>query len=143
MSFCSTSRGRLTMPRTTYSNQFERKILQNIAKYGWHANAVGGEADSPSFAFGIVASAAENGRPFDLGQPTNALIRGYPAVFVRVPSTEYDPYVLSSLWYYDGSDFPLYQVVWPFKDGKFPWHESVPAQLRRSQPVLGVCAGGV
>jgi hypothetical protein len=91
-------------------------------------------------AFSTAAAAAARGEPFDLDQPAHRLFQNYPAVFVRVPVVEYPNYVLSDLWYYEGNAFPLYQVVWPFEDGAFPWHPSVTAEQRRSQPVLGLHA---
>jgi hypothetical protein len=158
------------MPRTKHSNEYERKLLTNISKHGWQCTSVGATEHTPSFSYtiglfhsfgysellilglspqtahgvlSIAASAAASGKPLDLDQPTTRLLRGYAALFIRVPPAEYRNYVLSDLWYYEGSAFPLYQVVWPFEDGTFPWHASVTAELRQSQPVLGLYAGGV
>ncbi len=160
---------RLNMSRTKHSNQYERKVLSNISKYGWHCTSVSGAKGTPSFAYtvglyhsfgypelliiglppetahgilSVAASAAAAGKPFDVDLPTDRLLQGYSAVFVEVPPAEYYNYVLSSLWYYEGNAFPLCQIVWPFEDGTFPWHPSVSPELRQSQPVLGVHAGG-
>ena len=40
-------------------------------------------------------------------------------------------------WFYGGSDFPLYQLVWPSRDGYFPWNELASDYLKHLQPVLG------
>jgi hypothetical protein len=155
--------------RTRHSNEYERNLLSNISKHGWQCTSVGGAERTPSFSYTIglyhsfgypellifgvrpktahgvfttAASAAASGKPFDLDQPTDRLFQGFTAVFVEVPTAEYHNYVLSSLWYYEGHAFPLYQIVWPFEDGTFPWHPSVSEELRQSQPVLGVHAGG-
>jgi len=159
----------LDMPRSTHSNEYERKLLSNISKHGWQCTSVGAAENTPSFSYtvglfhsfgypellifglpsktahgvlSIAASTAAGGKPLDLDQPTDRLLQGYSAVFVPVPPAEYHNYVLSDLWYYEGNAFPLYQIVWPFEDGTFPWHPSVTPELRESQPVLGVYAGG-
>lgn len=152
------------MPRTKHSNYYERKLLANISKRGWHCTGVFAEKDTPTFSytvglfysfgfpellviglppetaygvFRIAANAAAGGKPLDLSRPAERLFQRYPAVFVQVPVAEYHHYVLSALWYYEGTPFPLHQIVWPFKDGKFPWHPAVTAEQKRSQPVLG------
>jgi hypothetical protein len=157
------------MPRTKHSNEYERKLLSNISKHGWQCTSVGVGESTPCFSYtiglyhsygypellvlglpprnahgvlSVAASAAARGRPFELDQPTDRLFRGFPAVFVRVPAAEYRNYVLSDVWYYEGIAFPLFQIVWPFEDGAFPWHPSVTAERRQSQPVLGVYAAG-
>lgn len=40
-------------------------------------------------------------------------------------------------WYYMGDDFPMYQIVYPSKDGEFPWHPNATDAFRAFQPILG------
>ena len=81
--------------------------------------------------------AAADGRPLDLGQPCPGLLADADCVFVEVPEDRYDDWVLSACWYYRGSDFPLYQLVWPSVDGPYPWQRDADERLRALQPVLG------
>ncbi len=37
-------------------NGFERKILKNVQKYGWHANGIPGEGSSPIGLIALVSS---------------------------------------------------------------------------------------
>jgi len=157
------------MPRTSSSNEYERKLLAKISEHGWQCTSVAGEESSPSFSYtiglfqsfghpelvifglnpktahgvlSIAARAAAAGKPLDLQQPTDALLEDYPCVFVKVPESEYDSYILSACWYYEGCSFPLYQVVWPSMEGIFPWSASATDEFRATQPILGAYTRG-
>jgi Domain of unknown function (DUF4262) len=150
----------------TASNEYERNLLGNIQRHGWQCTSV---SASPPFSYtiglyrsfghpeliifglehevahgilGVAARAAAAGHPFDLQSPTDRLLEGYSSVFVEVPQTEYENYVLSALWYYEGKSFPLFQVVWPSASGDFPWHPAEAPSFAMEQPVLGVPSGG-
>jgi hypothetical protein len=155
------------MPRTTHANEYERKLLQNIEVHGWQCTSVSaeeGDEETPPFSytigmhhsfgcpefivfglpnetahaiFGIIANAAKAGRPYPLDMPCADLISDFECIFVSVPREAYDEYVLSSLWFYDGAEFPLYQVVWPSKAGHYPWHAAATAGFKAWQPLLG------
>ncbi|MBX3691629.1 DUF4262 domain-containing protein [Dokdonella sp.] len=84
----------------------------------------------------ICANKFEAGEQLDLEQHSYDLINNFPCVFVRVPRDRYYDYVYSALWFYAEEDFPLYQIVWPNKDGLFPWHPGSPESFRQWQPVL-------
>ena len=157
------------MPRTASSNDYERALLEIIASHGWQCTSVGAGEDQPCFSYTIgllrsfnyselmviglapttahgmfttAANAARAGRPLALEQPSEGLVEGYPCVFVKVPEIAYGEYVLSASWFYEGNAFPLYQIVWPSKEGRFPWHPSAGAQFRAEQPVVGLPSGG-
>lgn len=152
------------MPRTTASDEGEQKLLDDIRKFGWHClNVLGDEENEPfSYTIGlfqtyghpelliyglprdlahsvltIAADAAADGKPLDLEEPTDALLEGYPCLFVPVPHSEYPEHVGFGRWYYQGDSFPVQQIVWPSKAGLFPWHPEASQAFRRKQPVLG------
>lgn len=156
------------MPKTEAFNDYEQKLLDNIKVHGWQCTSVGAGDGSPPFSytvglfqsFGypelmivglaskishdiltIAARAAQKGTPLNLEEPTDVLVDGYSCVFVRVPESEYRIYVTSSSWYYESNSFPLYQIVWPSKDGHFPWHPLANENFRVAQPVIGVHGG--
>ena len=153
------------MPRHESTNEYERKLLENIKQHGWQCTSVGADDGDPCFSYTIglyhtycypelllvglptkiahgvlsaVAEAAATGNPFNIAEPTDAILEGYSCVFVKVLEQFYGEYVLSATWYYEGNDFPLYQLVWPSVEGYFPWHERADAKFRSSQPVAGV-----
>lgn len=154
------------MPVSTFANDYEQRLLDNIARFGWQATSVfskdGSEPDFSytvglyhSFGFpelimiglpskishgilSIAANAAAAGTPLNLAEPTDALLEDYPAVFIEVPRSCYAEYVGSCLWYYEGEDFPLFQIVWPSRDLKYPWQPDAHESFKSGQPVLGV-----
>ena len=156
------------MPRSSHSNEYEPKLLENIQRHGWQCTSVFGDEQGPSFSYtiglfqsfghpeliifglehkvahgilGVAANAAASGNPINLNAPSDRLLQGYSSVFVEVPKSVYESYVLSTLWYYQGDSFPLFQVVWPSARGNFPWHPAEAATFA-NQPVLGVPQGG-
>jgi len=147
-------------------NDYERSVLKNVKKFGWHCTSVfSREGDdrarfsytvglyesynSPEFIiFGldseiahsllsILSEAAEDGQMYSLDKPCDKIIQGYECIFVEVPKQMYNDYVFSALWYNAGDSFPLYQVVWPDSNGNYPWNESYISEAGYEQPVLG------
>ena len=142
----------------------DRKVLENVDEYGVHVVHVpeqdGGAAFSftvglwHSFgqpeviAFGLpedvahelfnaIADAADDGRKFLDGEKHDELLVGYPVRFVAVPDTAYGDHLGTAQWAYEGTDFPCVQLVWPDKQGRWPWNGDARDGFRRSQPVLG------
>ena len=148
-------------------NVYERTVLRNVKKYGWHCTSVSpneGDEGIPPFSytvglyqtfgaselimFGlpddtahsilcIYANRLEQGQPISIDQPSHDLINDYPCVFVQVPRERYNDYVYSALWFYAEVEFPLHQVVWPNREDHFPWHVQAGHGFREVQPVLG------
>ena len=152
------------MPRKTASNPTEKKLLDDIDAFGWHGLHILGDDEYPPFSYTvglfhsyghpelliyglprdvahailrIAAQAAASGQPIDLSAPTDALLEGYDCAFVPVPLEAYPDHVGFARWYYGDDTFPVVQVVWPDKSGRFPWDADAPAGFDDAQPVLG------
>ena len=148
-------------------NDYERSVLANVEKFGWHCTSVFPKEgdDSPRFTYSVglyhsytqpefiifglegkiahsllnaLAVAAANGTMYPLDKPCNELIEGYDCAFVEVPRDRFNDYVFSALWFYADVAFPLYQVVWPDAEGKFPWNSRYLDDPLYWQPVLGL-----
>jgi Domain of unknown function (DUF4262) len=146
------------------SDGAEKKVLSDVAEYGWHClNILEEDGYAPfSFSIGlyetwkfpeliivglkrevahgvlnIVATALKEGNRPDLGATNQDLLEGYACCFVEVSKSYYRDYVGTARWYYGGDSFPLYQIVWPSKQGHFPWHSDASESFVRWQPVLG------
>ncbi len=157
------------MPRTEGTDPGENKLLEDVEKFGWHCVNILAEGDLPPYSFTvglfhsyqhpefiifglpanvaheilhIAVEAIKTGTPINLALPTDALLEGYPCCFVEVPVTAYRENVGFCMWFYEGDSFPLYQVVWPSREGHFPWHPAASESLRSIQPVLGVSHHG-
>lgn len=152
------------MVQSTASDEGERKVLDDIGKYGWHCLNILGEGSLPPWTFtiglfqtwkhpelilfglkretahailNIIATGLAEDRRIDLSLPTDELIESGSCVFVEVGQSQYREHVGFARWYYQGDDFPLYQIVWPSKDGYFPWNAKASDSFRDWQPVLG------
>jgi hypothetical protein len=153
------------MVRKVAEDDSEQKVLNDIATVGWHCVQIFAEKNQPEYSFTvglfqsyghpeliifglkahiahqilcIAVDAVRAGSPIDLAQLTDALVEGYSCCFVEVPRREYGNYVGFAQWYYQGNDFPLYQVVWPSRTGLFPWHPEVSQEFRAAQPVIAL-----
>lgn len=149
---------------TVGSDSGEVKLLSDIEKFGWHCLNILAEDEEPPYSFTvglfhtfnypeliifglpanvahqilrIAADALKNGAPIDLSSPTEDLLKGYACCFVEVPASQYRENVGFCRWFYEGNAFPLYQIVWPSREGYFPWHPDAAASFRSAQPVLG------
>lgn len=148
-------------------NDYERRVVANVGKYGWHCTSVsGGLVDAkPGFSytvglfhsyrqpefiiFGleagisyailkILADAAAAGEMYALDKACDALVEDYECVFVEVPRARFNDHVFSASWFYAGRNFPLYQVVWPDREGRYPWNERATPDPLHEQPVLAL-----
>ena len=148
------------------NNDYERTVLTNVENFGWHCTSVaprsgqGGEkfsytvglsqsfgsselilfglpSDIAHSIFSIFVDRLRERDPISLEAPSDALIKDYPCVFVAVPRERYNDYVYSALWFYAELSFPLHQVVYPDRHGRFPWHPEASQEFREQQSVLG------
>lgn len=142
----------------------ERRILEDVAQFGVHVLHVPGDGEGPGFSFSIglwhsfgqsevivfglppevahelinaVADEAEDGHQFADGTRHDGLLEHYPVSFCAVPKSCYRDYLGTAIWAYEGDDFPAVQLVWPDKQGRWPWQEGVREGFRSGQPVLG------
>ena len=145
------------------SDDIERDVLTHVQKFGWSCINVPAESGQPTWTFSIgfyetwhfpelvvigltlevahstltfVARQLAEGRRIDLASPNDELFND-PCCFIEVPKQHYGDYVGTAVWFYNWGDFPLYQIVWPSRDGYFPWNELASDYLKQMQPVLG------
>ena len=155
------------MARLPPINDYERSVVANVERYGWHCTSVStkqGDTEprfsytvglyhsykQPEFIiFGldsrvaypilkILADSAAAGAMYPLDKPCDALVENYECAFVEVPRARFNDYVFSALWFYAEQPFPLYQVVWPDREGRYPWNEGAKPDPQHKQPVLAL-----
>jgi uncharacterized protein DUF4262 len=146
------------------SDDAERKVLADVKKYGWHSLNILEEDGQPTWTFSIgfqktwnfpdliivglksdvahstlniVARLLAEGRSLDLAAISDELFEGVSCCFVEVPKTSFREFVGTACWFYGGTDFSLYQIVWPSRDGHFPWNTAASSSYKHRQPVLG------
>jgi uncharacterized protein DUF4262 len=146
------------------SDDAERKVLADIKEFGWHCLNILEEGSQPPWTFSIgfhetwnfpelimiglkrdvahstlniVATQLAEGRHLNLASASDVLFNDISCCFVEVPKSSYREYVGIARWFYGGSDFPLHQIVWPSREGYFPWNDLASSSFKQWQPVLG------
>lgn len=143
----------------------DRQLLDDVDEYGVHIVHVPENDDGePGFSFTVglwhsfeqpeivvfglpeevahdllnsIADEAAEDKKFLSDTRHEELLVGYAVRFVAVPKERYGDYLGSAMWAYEGADFPCVQLVWPDKQGRWPWEPGVREGFAESQPVLG------
>ncbi len=151
----------------------ERKFVAEIREHGWFAIHVGADEGRPGFTyttgfclkFGhpelIVFSLPlqialdtfwhldrelEVGRRIPVGVLSSDIFTNAPAMLLPVSQRHYADHLGWSRWFYGGNGFECLQLVYPDRDGHFPWSSDAPVDIRAAQPDLtegnwsGLCA---
>lgn len=70
------------------------------------------------------------------GIPCEDLLNNYDVQFLRVDKSYHPNYLGFANWFYQNQDYPAIQLVWPDKQGIFPWEEGFNPKLQYTQPLL-------
>lgn len=141
----------------------ELRVLADIDEHGVHIVHVPEDAHGPGHSFTIgmpysfdhpelivfgmppeiaqdllnaVADEAADGTRFAADGQHDDLLQGYPVKFFDVPKGWYRQFLATALWAHEGDDFACLQLVWPDKQGRWPWHDDVRDGFAQMQPVL-------
>jgi hypothetical protein len=148
----------------TPEDDFDRQLLDTVARVGWMVLGIEASAEGPAYAFSIVmfhtlghpeivlmglrppvaqqlinvvGSEIRNGKRFEAGQRYEGITTNFSVAFVAVDPSYYRPYLGYARWFYGGSNFPAVQCVWPDKRGVFPWEPDYDARFFEVQRLLG------
>jgi hypothetical protein len=85
-----------------------------------------------------VRDRAAKGQRCAAGDVGDDLVPGHRFCFVDVPLACYDDYLGTAIRFYAKSPrpFPCLQLVWPHKEGRFPWQETFDPELKSWQPLM-------
>lgn len=144
-------------------NRFERGVLKNIQKHGWHANGIPGEGSSPAWTYSVglfakygqpelivfgleietmhemisrYADLLQAGKEYGDGVKIDGIIPGHPCVLREVHVSWREPLLCSASWYYHYQEYPVLQCFWPDRHGYFPWDDHCNKRSRKVQPLL-------
>jgi hypothetical protein len=84
-----------------------------------------------------IADEAAEGRRFVAGTRHDDLLQGYPVRFLAIDEAVRDEHCGVANWAYAGEPFTAVQLVYPDKQGRWPWDESTRQGFRKGQPVIG------
>jgi hypothetical protein len=144
-------------------NQRDLNVLKILERWGWFVTKVGASDSVPTFAYsmglyenlnhpeiilfglalelmhGLINDAAkriQEGRKYEEGHRYDDLIEGRLCAFRQVLPSRYKGFLNGTIWYYNGSSFPAFQLVWADRTGLFPWEVGFDANLAQRQPAL-------
>jgi hypothetical protein len=145
------------------ANPAEKKVLDDVEHHGCHVVSVLEEGNLPPFAYTIglfrnfnhaevlvyglprerahalLNNARDDvraGQRFAVGQTYADLLKGYDCTFRAIPLSQYREHLGWAIWFYDGPEFPALQLVWPDREGRWPWQDGVTSGFRSQQLVL-------
>lgn len=141
----------------------ERQVLDDIAEHGCHIAVVDEPLLGPAYAYSVglwhrfqqpeivivglpaevaeelialVGEDAEAGKRHAEGAFSADLLHGYRVTFRSVPRSHLRGWLAAGVWAYEGDDFPVLQLVWPDKQGRYPWQPGVREGFAALQPLL-------
>ena len=145
----------------------ERNFVAKIREHGWFFTNVFAESGSPGFCyttgfwvtlgqpeiiiFGIKSEIAhavasdmfqdlKAGRSKPLRTRSSEILGNHDAYLFPVDKAQYPEYLGWSRWFYAGDEFPCSQLVWPDREGRFPWQPPFDNEMATLQP--DVAEGG-
>jgi len=143
--------------------QAQRAVLADIASNGLHIAHEAERGERPQYAYTVgmghsfgqpevlviglprevaqdlldnLADEADGGRTFAAGEQHDGLVRGYPVRLLRVSGDQAAQWLPLVGWAYERADVPCLQLVYPDRQGRWPWQPDVRDGFRRIQPVL-------
>lgn len=144
-------------------DQDDSNFLATIREHGWFRTEVLPDSRGPGFSYstGFTFSAdhpelivfgaeseiarqmlwdsyrnAKEGRPLPVGTRTDQVFGSVPIYAFPVARRFYPEYLGWSSWFYQGDDFECLQLVWPDREGVFPWEPGFDATFKGHQPDL-------
>jgi hypothetical protein len=145
-------------------DESERKVITDVAEFGWHVVQILEDDEGPAFAFTIglgttfghpellmigqslklmhivlnnLGHDIRAGKRFAHGDTSTDILEDFTCAFVRVSKRQYRDWLGFARWYYRGDEFETLQVVWPDKSNHLPWDDGVVSGMSERQPVLG------
>ncbi len=70
------------------------------------------------------------------GTAATDILRGYVCFFKTIEPAVYGDWFAADRWFYDGTDFPAVQLLWPNTFAVYPWEDNADDYLRWCQPIL-------
>jgi hypothetical protein len=149
------------------ADEYDHKLLADVANLGWHVVPVAGDESGPEYSFSVglhftyghpeilvmglpppvahnlinqAAALIAGGRIFRERERTDDLLQGFSCSFIPVSIDHYEAYLGYGIWFYRSlkQPFPTLQLVWPDKQGHFPWDNGYDERFYSLQRLLEV-----
>lgn len=139
------------------------KLKRDIVEFGWHVLNVMPDPSNPPFSYSVglfgsyghpelvivgldsttahtlinnVGEEVREGGALAEGSRYDHILEGYDVAVVRVDQKHYPAHFGQAIDFYASEDFSVFQLVWPDRDGRFPWDAGFDSALAAVQPVL-------
>jgi hypothetical protein len=98
---------------------------------------LGLDSDTGTRIVNEIGEQMKGGRKFELGTDYRDIFADdVPCQFKPVHRSQYGQYVCFSTWFYEATDFPVWQCFWPDRDGIYPWLQDCNDEVAHLQPLL-------
>ncbi|TPI23419.1 DUF4262 domain-containing protein [Mesorhizobium sp. B4-1-1] len=152
------------MPSREAKDAEEAKALADIEEYGCHILYVLEEDEHPPFAYSVgiehnfgvpelvvighkpdlsltiineYCRRVRGGERFSVGARASGFLGGgFDCQFGAVHPDHYPEYFGWDIWFYDGPDFRIVQLIFPTTSGIWPWDVEADEWFRERQPLL-------
>jgi hypothetical protein len=141
----------------------DQKVFDDVAKHGWHVVKILDQANVPGWAFSIglyknfkhpeiivfgleldlmhsiintIGYDIRSGKQFEDGKQYADLIEAYDCTFKPVNVVWHYPFLGYADWFYDGTEYPVLQCIWPDKKSLYPWDVGFDPDWLWAQPLL-------
>ena len=141
----------------------EKVFVAKIREHGWFRTSVSSDDEGPGFSytsrlwvntgkpevimFGMKSEVAHDvfwdlfrdaqaGHSLKQGVQLDEVFGNLPAYAFPVAKRFYREYLGWNQWLYAGDNFPCVQIVWPDRDGEFPWRQGFDPTFAKDQPDL-------
>jgi hypothetical protein len=146
-------------------DEYDHKLLRDIETLGWHVVPVVGDESGPQFSFSVglycsfghpeimimglapqvahelintIAVRIVGGEVFVPAERIDDLVESFPCIFIPISIDHYQDNLGYGIWYYGSlkQPFPALQLVWPDKQGLFPWDAGYDVRFNKLQRLL-------
>lgn len=151
------------MPSREATDPYEAQALADIETYGCHILYVQEEGDLAPFAYSVgiehnfkapeliviglkqeisqsiineYCRRVRSGEIFQPGQRTSGFVEGFDCQFGAVHIEHYREHFGWDIWFYDGLDFSVLQLIYPTVEGIWPWDAGASDWFRAWQLLL-------
>lgn len=143
---------------------YEINLIEGVRQHGWQTTSVGADTEGdPAFSytigfwltlrlpevivfdfppqlahdvFGTMMRKAREGHRFVTGEPIEGILSNEIVYLLPVTRVASVQYLRSSDWFYRRAEFPVVQLVWADRAGRFPWENDFDKTLAVRQPDL-------
>jgi len=143
--------------------QFHRKTLENIERFGCSVLHIAQEGSHPPFSYSVGITQTSNapeafviglkqelahavingynrrvraGERFTSGKRYSGFLEGFEVEARKVAPSFYDEYFGMNLRFYKGANFEVLQLIYPDTKGAWPWEAGASEWFKSWQPVL-------